>query len=94
MKKIIFVILLVLVIPFVFNGCGMNKSKNYETTNEMRFVVVEVYEQEIGYRFIILVDKQTRIMYFAQTDRMLLEIKSITVLLDADGQPQKYEGEL
>lgn len=94
MKKIVFIILLVLVIPFVFSGCGMKKSENYTITKEERFIVVEVYEQEMGYRFVICVDKQTRIMYLLQTDRMLLETNSMTVLLDADGKPQRYEGEL
>lgn len=93
MKKIIFLILLVLVIPFVFSGCGMEKSENYTTVNEVRFVLVETYNQgDVGFR--IIVDKETRIMYLSQISKRGERYDGLCVLLDADGNPQKYQGEL
>ena len=93
MKKIVFIILLVLVIPFVFSGCGMNKSENYKTTNEIRFVLVETYNQG-DFEYQIIVDKETRIMYICQNYTRGYGYDGLTVLFDADGKPQKYQGEL
>lgn len=88
MKKFILV-LLILLTPLCLFGC-QPKSANYSEVLQDRFIIIKRYkDNDLDYS--IVVDKDTRIMY--------LKIEGtyragITVLLDENGNPQKYEGEL
>ena len=91
MKKILFIILLVLVIPFVFSGC-MKQSNNYKEYEQERFFCIERYNDRAGTNFCVVVDKQTRIIYLTIEENSVYN--GITPLLDENGNPQRYEGEL
>ena len=101
MKKKIFCLLLVLILPlYLFTGCTLIKeepkeepvkqeeqSEEKEPTQENLMVVVDSFEinEMLCY---ILVHKETKVMYLLETDGDLF------VLLDAYGNPLTYEGEL
>ena len=88
MKKIILV-LLILLTPLCLFGC-QPKSADYSEVSQDRFIIIKRYkDSDLDYS--IVVDKDTQIMYLKieGTNRA-----GITVLLDENGNPQKYEGEL
>lgn len=87
MKKKLFCLLLILMSPicFLFGGC-----KNAETLSTKDFAVISC-SQSLGSTTVIYVHRETRVMY--------LYIKmgysgGLTVMLDADGKPLIYEGEI
>lgn len=88
MKKFILV-LLILLTPLCLFGC-QQRSADYTEAEQDRFVIVKQYKA-YGYCYFIVVDKETRIMYLQFIDN---KRAGITVLLDENGNPQKYEGEL
>lgn len=85
MKKIITYILLLLIVPFslVFTGCDNNVKK----IEESRFITVEEYNN----KYYILVDKETKVCYLKY---MYVNQYGLTVLVDENGKPILYEGEL
>lgn len=98
MKKLKVLLLVLLIFPlcFIFSGCG-TKTSSYEDNSRRRFVLVEKiqdnFETESGYivHIYIAVDKETKIMYIVVDGYCRF---SITPLLDENGKPMKYEGEL
>lgn len=97
MKKILF-ILIILIMPvcLLFTGCG-TVSNNYQDNSTERFVCVEKIQNNFEdisgnlYDIYIIVDKQTKIMYwFFKGYRSL----SIETILDTDGKPMLWQGEL
>lgn len=100
MKKKIFCLLLILILPIclMFSGCSKNpKSDNYFTEKNNRFVFVKNYTDNGKVNFKILVDKETRVMYlyYIYEKSMKYDYKTgLTVMVDSDGKPLIYEGEL
>lgn len=98
MKKKILIVLLSLIIPIclLFAGCG-TKSDNYQDNDSERFVIVERVQHNFRddsgnpVDFYILVDKETRIMYFMVSGNYRFDMET---MLDEDGKPLIYEGEL
>jgi hypothetical protein len=86
MKKKLISILLVLVMPMlVLCGCG-NAEKKYN--EESMFIVVEHLDISGTCICYVLVHKETRVMYMTQYEG------GMVVMLNADGSPMLYEGEL
>lgn len=87
MRKKIFCLLLILLLPvcLLFAGCG-NAEKNY--SKESMFVVVESLNIDCNCIIYIVVNKDTKVMYMTQYKG------GTTVMLNADGTPMLWEGEL
>lgn len=92
MKKKILIILLILIMPLcLLSGC-IPKIEDYTTVGQNRFIAVKVYKHfDEGSTIYIMVDKETKIMYMLISG---IYRCGITALLDENGNPQKYEGEL
>ena len=92
MKKKLFCLLLILVLPvcLLFTGCF--KTAQSSSTGE-EFIVGDIILVKIAKtsNFSIFVDKNTRVMYLYNTTNYQ---GGLTVMLDADGKPLLYEGEL
>ena len=90
MKKKQISLLLVLVMPMlVLCGCDASAKKADDISGEAElFVVVDRFIVYQGYDYVVLVNKKTRVMYLTQTKG------GMTVMLNADGSPMLYEGEL
>lgn len=89
MKKKLFSLFLILIIPIclLFSGCGINKAPSYENDTGR---LVLVYSQNDKTQC-ILVDKETRVMY------LWCHIGNgggLTAMLNPDGTPMIWEGEL
>ncbi len=83
----------------VLCGCdNLPKNNNFVNTNNDRFVFVQKYTENEGeddYSFKVLVDKETRVMYLLyDSNDGRYSIGGLTVMLNADGSPMLYEGEL
>ena len=96
MKKIIISLILVLVFPIlILCGCG-TKSDNYNENISERFVIIEKVQNNFrdGYENVcdvfIAVDKETKIMYILFCGGGF----GIETLLNADGTPIIYDGEI
>lgn len=77
----------VIIVCLFLTGCYIPKDENCQDNIDDRFVVVEQYrygEDEIR----VLVDKNTKIMYLLFTSSYKA---GLTVLLDENGNPCKYE---
>lgn len=87
MKKKILIILFALIIPIclLFAGCS-SKIENKQTEEHL-MVCIDDFTIG-GYGAFILVHKETRVMYMAYYQG------GTTVMLDKDGRPLIYEGEL
>ena len=86
MKKKIFCLLLLLLLPvMLLAGCG-NAETDY--VEESMFVVVEHLNVEQSSFFYVLVNKETRVMYLTQYKG------GMTVMLNPDGTPMLWQGEL
>lgn len=86
MFKKILVILFILIVPItMFTGCG-NAEKNYISGS--MFVVKEHLDISGNCLIYVLVHKKTRVMYMTQYKG------GMVVMLDADGTPLIWEGEL
>ena len=86
MKKKLISLLLVLVMPMlVLCGCGNAEEKYIE---DSMFVVVDHINVDGTCIYYVLVNKETRVMYLTQYKG------GMTVMLNADGSPMLYEGEL
>lgn len=86
MKKKLFCLLLILMLPILLlSGCD-KKSKN--STSEL----VAISYENIYHGFtIIFVHKKTKVMYLYVKNR---KGAGLTVMLDSDGKPLLYKGEL
>ena len=87
MKKKLFCLLMILVLPvcLLFTGC----SSDIESKQTENHLMVCIDDFMIGgYGVFILVHKETRVMYLAYCKG------GTTVMLDEDGKPLTYEGEL
>ena len=89
MKKFILV-LLILLTPLCLFGC-QPKSADYSEVGQDRFILIKRYIEVDSFDYYIAVDKDTKIMYIIISGPYKA---GITVLLDENGNPQKYEGEL
>lgn len=97
MKKNLFLILLILIMPvFILCGCGeIPKSEDYASEGNTRFVYVKEYTVDNDTRFKILVDKETKVMYLYYSSMGSSRgYAGLTVMLNADGTPMLWEGEL
>lgn len=87
MKKRIIMLLLVLIMPImVLTGC----TEDTKEIRENRFILV-LFDKESGCYQNIYVDKETRVMY------LFVRVANgggVTVMLNADGTPMLWEGEL
>lgn len=93
MKKKLISLLLVLVMPMlVLCGCSCSMETNPYNTIEKcgRFVIIKEYTS-MNTVYVEMYDKNTKVMY-VYVD--LGESGSLQVLLNADGSPMLYEGEL
>lgn len=98
MKIKIFCLLLILIMPviFIFTGCG-TKSNNYKENLSTRFVLIEKVQEELsdgsgnGLDVYIIVDKETKIMYFWFAGYYRC---SIETMLNEDGTPKLWKGDL
>nr|DAT76309.1 MAG TPA: protein of unknown function (DUF5016) [Caudoviricetes sp.] len=99
MKKKLFCLLLILILPvcFLFSGCNRDiKSSNTMITfNVGNIELIKIEQVGIGNgdELIILVDKQTRVMYLLICSYNGNH-SGLTVMLDANGKPLIFEGEL
>lgn len=87
MKKKLFCLLLLFILPvcLLFTGCS-SKIENKQTEQHL-MVCIDDFSIG-GYGAFILVHKETRVMY------MTYYQGGTTVMLDEDGKPLIYEGEL
>lgn len=90
MKKKLISLLLVLVMPMLVL-CGCNDPRTSKVGQEYNIGNITFVKVEQSGDFCILVDKETRVMYLY--DRGDYH-GGITALLNADGSPMLYEGEL
>lgn len=93
-----FCLLLVLIFPAIMLcGCAETpKSENFTSEENTRFVFVKEYSFGDYDCFRILVDKETMVMYvYYVTDEGIREgLAGLSVLVNADGTPMIWEGEL
>ena len=77
----------------VCTGCGMKKSKNYtEVPNERFFVVKKYADDSSTYTYYIMVDKDTKFMYLITGSENTFN--GLTTMLDKDGKPMVYKGDI
>lgn len=90
MKKKIFCLLLILIMPIlIFCGCSNTIANEIGTEYITGDVcLVKVAESDC---FCIFVHKETRVMYLANTEAYRY---GLTVMLNTDGTPMLWEGEL
>ena len=85
MSKKIFCLLLLLIMPvMVLCGCGVSEEA-YDNGGADRFKFIEYQLMTIA------IDKETRVMYLIYA---LAYRGGMTVMLNADGTPMLWEGEL
>lgn len=89
MKRKLLAIILAFVMMFALVGCAEEADR--ETVSDEPFVVVENYIDDFGSRIVIYVHKETRVMYLSTAGNYN---GGVTVMLDADGKPLLWEGEL
>lgn len=89
MKKI-FAVLATLMLSMTMIGCSVNPAENAQTYQEnvpSRFVILE----ESG-TWRVVADQETRVMYAVSTG--MYNGGNFTMLVNSDGTPLLYEGEL
>lgn len=98
MKKKLFCLLLILLLPVcvLFTGCS-TRSNDYQENISERFVIVEKVQTDFReidsfvVDIFIIVDKETKIMYLVFSG---YEKLGIEIMLDVDGMPMIWEGEV
>lgn len=98
MNKKIFCLLLLLIMP-VMVLCGCKEvpiSDDYTIEENDRFVYVKEYAIDEDTAFKILMDKETKVMYLYYFSYLSngKTMTGMTVMLNADGTPMIWEGEL
>lgn len=110
MKRKILCILLLAIVSSALTGCmgrlvekddlepDKNNPHTYNYSEDSRFRVVSIENIEdgqlSGLDIIVLVDKETKVMYM-QTERFQAGYSTtLQVLLDKEGKPLIYDGEL
>ena len=95
MKKKLISLLLVLVMPMLVLcgcSCGVNTNSSFSPVGtEYKVGDTVLVKVSDGDSFCIFVDKETRVMYLANTEAYRY---GLTVMVNADGTPMLYEGEL
>lgn len=90
MKKI-FAVLATLILSVTLAGCGTNRAERSESAQDediaSRFVIIE----ESGI-WNVVADQETKVMY--AVSRGSYNHGNFTVLVNSDGTPLLYEGEL
>ena len=86
MRKMLKIIIVFAVIALLC-GCGAKDGQNF--TESDRFVIVSGKDVNAPYREVIIVDKETGVLYL--TIRTIYSI-GITPLLDSDGMPLLWDG--
>lgn len=94
-KKFICICVFLVLLVCIFCGCG-TKSENYEENVRERFVIVEYTQKFVSssgksVQIYTVVDTETRIMYICCASS---DILSFETMLNADGTPKIYGGEL
>lgn len=94
MKKLFILFLVLPVIMLV--GCGkIPQTSDFTSEENNRFVYVKEYRYHDNDYFRILVDKETRVMYLYKCNvNGHNSTAGLTVMLNADGTPMLWEGEL
>ena len=77
-------------------GCGeVPQSKDFTSEKNSRFVYVKEYTYGDNDSLKILVDKETRVMYlYKYNGNGNATTAGLTVMLNADGTPMLWDGEL
>lgn len=88
MKRKLLAIILALIMAFALVGCSCEETER-ETVSDEPFVVVQNYVDDAGSRIVIYVHKETRVMYLSRNQH-----GGVIVMLDTDGKPLIWEGEL
>lgn len=91
MKKKLFCLLLILILPvcLLFAGCATPvETTQKKEKEEHLFIVVDSFYPPDGHTCSVLVHKETRIMYLMQNEG------GITVMVDKYGNPLIYYGAL
>lgn len=89
MKRIM---ILLLVAMLILTGCGQTKYVYVKDTKAVTDVSRFVEIEWVKYKWKILVDKETRVMYAVSDGGY--NRGNFTVLINADGTPLLYNGEL
>lgn len=95
MKKKLFCLLLILILPvcFLFSGCKAKKTMSEaEKLTSYKVGDIELVKVEKGDGFMIFVDKKTKVMYLMSYSDYG-QYSGLTIMLDANGKPLIYEGE-
>lgn len=92
MKKKILIILLALIIPIclLFAGC-VSTAQTADVGEEFVIGDIVLVKVEHGRHFDMFVDKKTKVIYIYNTTG---NQGGLTAMLDSDGKPLIYEGEL
>ena len=98
MKRLLY-LLIILIIPItLLTGCGKtSKSDNFTSEENNRFVFVKEYTSNpnSGERFGILLNKETKVMYiYYNSGGVYSGTGGLSVMLNNDGTPMLWEGEL
>ena len=77
-------------------ACGeVAESKDFTSEENNRFAYVKEYTYGENDYFRILVDKETRVMYlYMYSYNCCSEKSGLTVMLNADGTPMLWDGDL
>jgi hypothetical protein len=98
MKKKIFILLLVLLFPvcLLFTGCGVKTVPNEKIGTEFKIGNISLIKVEQTENFVILVDKETKIMYllYFSDAGSNWATTGLTIMLNSDGTPMLWDGEL
>lgn len=90
MGKKIFCLLLLLIMP-VMVLCGCSDTISNDIGTEYKVGNVYLVKVEDSKSFAIFVHKETRVMYLANTETYRF---GLSVMLNTDGTPMLWEGEL
>lgn len=92
MKKKIFCLLLLLILPiFMLCGCALDSAQSSGIGKEYIVGNVIFVKVEKGEDFDLFVDKNTRVIYIYNKTSYQ---GGLTAMLNADGTPMLWEGEL
>lgn len=92
MKKKLFCLLLLFILPvcLLFTGC-VSTAQTADVREEFVIGDIVLVKVEHGRHFDMFVDKKTKVIYIYNTTGYQ---GGLTAMLDSDGKPLIYEGEL